>query len=86
MQSTNFRGRRQTVSAFQGSGISSRQPRRGYFEPLEDRRLLALNLTTVGIRAPVLVAFKDPGARLGTTFTAQSTNTSAVTAALISNT
>ena len=40
-------------------------------EPLEDRNLLSVS---VGIGAPVLVAFDDPAATAGTTFAAQSTN------------
>ena len=40
-------------------------------EPLEDRNLLSVS---VGIGAPVLVAFDDPTATAGTTFVAHSTN------------
>ncbi len=40
-------------------------------EPLEDRDLLSVS---VGIGAPVLVAFDDPTAAAGTTFVAHSTN------------
>jgi cyclophilin family peptidyl-prolyl cis-trans isomerase len=42
-------------------------------EPLEDRNLLSV-VTTLGIGAPVLVAFDDPTATAGTTFSANSTN------------
>ncbi len=43
-------------------------------EPLEDRRLLSVAATTLGIGAPVLVAFHDPAATAATTFSANSTN------------
>jgi len=43
-------------------------------EPLEDRHLLSVAATTVGIGAPVLAVFDDPTATVGTTFSASSTN------------
>ena len=41
---------------------------------MEDRRLLSVAATTVGIGAPVLAVFNDPTATAATTFSAQSTN------------
>ena len=55
------------------------------FEPLEDRCLLAVDPTSVGIGSPILVAFHDSSAVAGTTFTPQSTD-SAVTATVLSTT
>jgi len=63
---------------------SSRQSPRGRFELLEPRWVLSVPApTTVGIGAPVLVAFDDPAAVAGTTFTAQNTNNAALTATVL---
>ena len=54
------------------SGSRPRQTRRGGFEMLEPRWVLSA--ATVGIGAPVLVAFSDPTATVGTTIQPNSTN------------
>jgi cyclophilin family peptidyl-prolyl cis-trans isomerase len=55
-------------------GLHCRSPRARSLriEPLEDRQLLSV--TSLGIGAPVIVAFDDPTATAGVTFSAQSTN------------
>ncbi|MCE5267958.1 MAG: peptidylprolyl isomerase [Planctomycetaceae bacterium] len=60
----------------------SRQSRLGKFELLEPRWVLSAP-TTVGIGAPVLVAFNDPTATAATTFIAQSSNSAALTATVV---
>ncbi|MEN6452332.1 MAG: peptidylprolyl isomerase, partial [Thermoguttaceae bacterium] len=52
---------------------------------LEPRWVLSVAPTTVGIGAPVLVAFEDPTAAAGTTYTAHSDNT-ALTATVLKTT